>query len=108
MKIDDAALAAALSEETETATLVGKKVEVRWTMNDPDQPSGTFLHCFEGTAMKAVPYAAGRKKELGLDFGMRKPVAKVRCDAEFKWPDSYFPLDLEAYAKENRHFGGTC
>jgi len=105
LKIDDAALAAALSEETETATLVGKKVEVRWTMNDPDQPSGTFLHCFEGTAMKVVPYAAGRKKELGLDFGMRKPVAKVRWDAEFKWPDSYFPLDLEAYAKENRHFG---
>ena len=29
----------------------------------------------------------------------------VRMDPIFKWPDVYIPLDLELYAKEDKHYG---
>ena len=91
------------------STLVGRKLEVRWLMEAEGEGEGegqsTFVHCFEGTVRKVVPYGAGRKKALGLDFGARVPVALVEWDPEFDWPPAYVPLDLELYAKEDRHYG---
>ena len=98
--------AAQLSDES----LVHKKVEVRWLMEaDEGEEEGgevtTFLHCFEGTVLRIVPYEAGRKKKLNLEFGKHVPAALVRMDEIFNWPDVWIPLDLELYAKEHVHYG---
>ena len=86
--------------------LLQKKIEVRWLMEATEEgQTTTFLHCFEGTVIEVRQYGKGRQKELGLDFGKRVPIALVRMDPIFKWPDVYIPLDLELYAKEDKHYG---
>ena len=99
--IEDAAQAC----KTDPGQVVGKKVEVRWLMEADKEHNGAFIHCFEGTVIKVLPYAAGRKSQLQLDFGCHKPAALVKWDPEFNWSDANFPLDLDAYAKEDRHYG---
>jgi hypothetical protein len=104
--IDGAVASEDEPEGTEPCPMLNRKVEVRWLMHaERGGEKTTFLHCFEGTIKGVVPYTPGRKQKLDLDFGQRKPIALVRWDAEFGFPDSYFPLDLDAYAKEDRHFG---
>jgi len=99
IKIDDAAQ----DLKADPDALVGKKLEVRWSMQDAE--AEPYLHCFEGTVLKVVQYAKGRKKALDLDFGARAPIALVRWDQEFNWLDCYVPLDIKMYAKEDTHFG---
>jgi hypothetical protein len=59
---------------------------------------------FEGTVLKVVQYAKGRKKALDLDFGARPPIALVRWDQEFNWRGCYVPLDIKMYCEGGHTF----
>ena len=86
-----------------TSAYVGRKLEVRWTVEDSDTEND-YLHCFEGDILEIIPYSTNRPTYK--DFHSCKyNVAKVTWDPECNMEDSHVPLNPGRYSKENQHLG---
>ena len=92
-----------VSFEKITSTYVGRKLEVRWTVEDSETEKDYF-HCFEGEILEIIPYSSRRPNYKDLR-SCKYDVAKVKWDHEFNMEDSHVPLNPDLYAQENKRLG---
>ena len=81
------------------ATLVGRKVEMAWKMEV--KGGEDFVHVFEGTIQKVVEQAKDMKVRSVHGVRSKWAVAKVKWDDLFKEADTWHPLNVDLYEKQD-------